>query len=65
VSDIDPRLKGTLPDAARAKMHHHRGYSGGRADDPHGVTQDSDDLDIPSGLTKSADFSSAPIFKKQ
>lgn len=64
-ADALSQLKGTLPAAARARMLHHRGYSGGRGDDPHGTSQDSDDLDIPSGLTKSPDFSSAPVFKKQ
>lgn len=38
MEDISPKLRGTLPAAARSKMVHHRGYSGGRGDDPHGVT---------------------------
>ncbi len=66
MADISPKLRGTLPAAARSKMVHHRGYSGGRGDDPHGVTQqDSDDLDMPAGMEKHPDFdSSKSPFKK-
>jgi len=62
VADISPKLRGTLPAAARSKMVHHRGYSGGRGDDPHGVTQDSDDLDMPAGMEKHADYDSSKSF---
>lgn len=73
MENVSPKLRGTLPAAARAKMLHHRGYSGGRGDDPHGVTtpvateQDSEeyalDMDMKSlGLTKSPDFDSSKLF---
>lgn len=62
MADISPKLRGTLPAAARSKMVHHRGYSGGRGDDPHGVTQDSDDLDMPAGMEKHADYDSSKSF---
>ncbi len=45
MDEVSPKLRGTLPAAARAKMVHHRGYSGGRGDDPHGVTQSATDQD--------------------
>ncbi len=70
MDEISPKLRGTLPAAARAKMVHHRGYSGGRGDDPHGVTtsvateQDDDAQWLNSevqrlGLTKDSDFDSS------
>jgi len=62
VADISPKLRGTLPAAARSKMVHHRGYNGGRGDDPHGVTQDSDDLDMPADMEKHADYDSSKSF---
>lgn len=72
MADISPKLRGTLPAAARSKMVHHRGYSGGRGDDPHGVTtaQDDEEQWLNSevqrlGLTKSPDFdpSKSPLKK--
>lgn len=70
MADISPKLRGTLPAAARSKMVHHRGYSGGRGDDPHGVTtpvtteQDDEEQWLNSevqrlGLTKDPDFDSS------
>jgi hypothetical protein len=60
VENVSPKLRGTLPAAARAKMVHHRGYSGGRGDDPHGVTQptnkpDNDDQWL-AGMEKHPDY---------
>jgi hypothetical protein len=63
MADISPKLRGTLPAAARSKMVHHRAYNAGRGDDPHGVTQqDSDDLDMPAGMEKHSDFDSSKSF---
>lgn len=63
MADISPKLRGTLPAAARSKMVTHRAYSGGRGDDPHGVTQqDSDDLDMPAGMEKHADYDSSKSY---
>jgi hypothetical protein len=62
MADISPKLRGTLPAAARAKMVHHRGYNAGRGDDPHGATQDSDDLDMPAGMEKHPDYDSSKSY---
>lgn len=70
MADISPKLRGTLPAAARAKMPHHRGYNAGRGDDPHGVTQptagyeDSEEHFLDKSmkslnLTKHPDFDSS------
>ena len=61
MADISPKLRGTLPAAARSKMTHHRGYSGGRGDDPHGVTtpvatEQDDDEKWLAGMEKHPDF---------
>lgn len=62
MDEVSPKLRGTLPAAARSKMVHHRAYNAGRGDDPHGVTQDSDDLDMPAGMEKHPDYDSSKSF---
>ena len=76
MDEVSPKLRGTLPAAARAKMVHHRGYSGGRGDDPHGVTtpvatyEDSEEYflerDMRSlGVTNHPDFDPNKSFLKK
>lgn len=76
MEDISPKLRGTLPAAARSKMVHHRGYSGGRGDDPHGVTtpeatyEDSEEYFLEKtrrslGVTDHPDFDPNKSFFKK
>lgn len=66
MADISPKLRGTLPAAARSKMVHHRGYNAGDSSYPPKKTQfpqqDSDDLDMPAGMEKHPDYDSSKSF---